>query len=198
MDKRYIKLNGELVEIVGMDVANSKFAPVDSPIFTGSGLIEFTDGADDDSIVNVGYLKEELANVNSRFEEVTGTTEAFVTTLENISEISSVKVNDTISLDPSSLDSYPELTDNQGRVDNSKAGIVAIEGVKLLISSMTGSGGIQESITNMNNTLTNLNNTVQEMKTQLEADLTEIRKSIELLNTKLTTLELNSNGTTGS
>ena len=168
MDKYYIKLNNELVEIVGMDVANSKFAPINNPNFTGVGTIENVDESNDKSIVNIGHLKtelqEELANVSSRYEEVSDAATEWVTTLDKIATVSSVKDNETISLNPDSLTEYPEIVDDSGRVDNSRAGVIAIEGLKLLIE-----------------------------------EIKSIKEDIELLNTKLTTLELGgTNATTRS
>lgn len=189
MDKRYIKLNGELVEIVSMEVADSKFATIKSPHFTGSGTIESTDKSNDKSLVNLGYLKGELSNVDTRYDEVGSNPTKFSTTLDEISKVSSVKSTDnnlvSISLDPSSVTSYPGLVDSQNRVDNSRAGIIAIEGVKLLMDSVSGSGGVQDSITEINNDITEVKNDITEINNNISENISNVRNEINEVNTNL-------------
>ena len=65
MDKRYIKLGDELVEIVCMDTARNIFAPVSSPVFRGTASVDYTDPEDKNSVVNVRHLTSTISKLES-------------------------------------------------------------------------------------------------------------------------------------
>lgn len=70
MDKRYIKLGNDLVEIVCMDSASQIFAPLNSPSFKGTVLVQFTDSDSDLSAVNIKYLNSVISQLNSKISEL--------------------------------------------------------------------------------------------------------------------------------
>lgn len=72
MDKRYIMLNNELVEIVCMDTAKNIFAPISSPTFRGTASVDYTDPEDKKSIVNIRHLNSVIAKLESEIAKLKG------------------------------------------------------------------------------------------------------------------------------
>lgn len=70
MDKRYVKLGNELVEVVCMDTAKNIFAPINSPVFRGSASVDYTDPEDKNSVVNVRHLSSIILKLESEIKEL--------------------------------------------------------------------------------------------------------------------------------
>lgn len=70
MDKRYIKLGNDLVEIACMDSARQIFAPLNSPSFKGTVLVQFTDKDNDLSAVNIKHLNSVISQLNNKISEL--------------------------------------------------------------------------------------------------------------------------------